>query len=127
MKNLKTVTTLVLLTSVITSGIAKSESIEDSALSSLIYEDSSNMFAVVSHKQANTNEVDIRSYGDDFNKDAVWSTEYEEYVSIDYFRQSGLANSGLVNRYINDNPTASGEKIAEVFKYNETAGEYHLQ
>lgn len=127
MKNLKTVTTLVLLASIVATGIAKSEVIQDSALSSLIYEDSSNMFAVVNHQQANTNEVDIRSYGDDLNKEAVWSTEYEEYVSKDDFRQSSLANSGLVNRYINNNPTASGEKVAEVFKYNETAGEYHLQ
>lgn len=127
MKNVKTMTTLALLASIAVSGLAQAGSIQDSALSSLIYEDSSDMFAAVKHQAGNSNEVDIRSYGDDFNQDAVWSTEYQEYVNTNDFKQSDLDNASLVNRYINSNPTAAGTKSGEVFIYNEMAGEYHLQ
>ena len=88
MKNVKTMTTLALLASIAVTGLAQAGSIQDSALSSLIYEDSSDMFSVVEHKSGNSNQVDIRSYGDDFNKKAVWSAEYEEYVNTNDFKKS---------------------------------------
>ena len=97
----------------------------DNSLSSLIYEESSNIFAEVSHKQSTPEG--IRSYGDDHNQDSVWSSEYEQYVNPADFKQPEIASIDDVNQHIGRNPTASGNNITGVFIYNETAGEYHLQ
>lgn len=126
MKNLKTVITLVILSSVAVSGIASAASLHNSALSSLIYEESSDIFSVTAHTKS-TNDNDIRSYGDNYNKESVWSTEYEQYVNSADFKRVSLETTDVVNQYVENNPTASENLSTEVFVYNENAGEYHLQ
>jgi phage head maturation protease len=98
----------------------------DNALSSLIYEESSNLFSEVNyHKGSKDN---IRSYGDNYNKNSVWSSEFEEYINPADFNQNDWVNIHNINQYMDDNPTAAGkQQDDEVFTYNDTAGEYHLQ
>lgn len=98
----------------------------DNSLSSLIYEDSSNIFAKVTYTKGT--EVSIRSYGDDYNQNSVWSSEYEQYVNPADFKQASITSIQDVNQYMGSNPTAAGRmKGRETFTYNEVAGEYHLQ
>ncbi len=75
--------------------------------------------------QSSTPEV-ILSYGDDANKNSVWSTEFEQYVNPGDFQQGEVASVEDVNRLMDDNPTAAGTS-RETFIYNELAGEYQLQ
>jgi hypothetical protein len=98
----------------------------DNSLSSLIYENSSNIFAAAVYTKST--EDSIRSYGDNYNQNSVWSFEYEQYVNPADFKQNTIASVGDVNQYMGSNPTAAGKmKGPETFIYNETAGEYHLQ
>ena len=98
----------------------------DNSLSSLIYEESANIYADVSFKESTA--ASIRSYGDDHNKNSVWSSEHEQYVNPDDFAQAQVASIEDINQYMGSKPTATGSvKGGETFIYNETAGEYHLQ
>jgi len=46
---------------------------------------------------------------------------------VDY-KSNNMASVGDVNQYMGKNPTAAGSrKNQDVFIYNETVGEYHLQ
>ncbi|MDX2504606.1 MAG: hypothetical protein QNL62_09040 [Gammaproteobacteria bacterium] len=122
MNTLKSLFTAALLASVAITGTAQA----DNTLSSLIYEESANIYTDVSYKQSTT--TGIRSYGDDHNQNSVWSAEFEQYVNPGDFTQTEVASIGDVNQYMGSNPTASGRmKGRETFIYNETAGEYHLQ
>ncbi|NOQ79199.1 MAG: hypothetical protein GQ546_07340 [Gammaproteobacteria bacterium] len=121
MKTLKTLLTATLFASVAITGTVQA----DNSLSSLIYEESLNIYGEVS--QQNSIQVGILSYGDNSNQTAVWSTEYEQYVNPADFQQADIASAGDVNQYMGSNPTAAGKSSANVFIYNETAGEYHLQ
>ncbi|MCU7798720.1 MAG: hypothetical protein KZQ70_00910 [gamma proteobacterium symbiont of Lucinoma myriamae] len=121
MKNLKTLLASTLIAATMITGAAQA----DNSLSSLIYEESSNIFAEVSYTKSSADS--IRSYGDDANKDLVWSYEYEQYVNPADFKQAALASANDVNQYMSRQPTAAGERSDSVFIYNETAGEYHLQ
>ncbi|MCK5647800.1 MAG: hypothetical protein KAI22_02885 [Gammaproteobacteria bacterium] len=121
MKTLKTLLTSALFASVAVTGIAQA----DSSLSSLIYEESANIYADVSYKQSTA--ASIRSYGDDHNQNSVWSYEYEQYVNPTDFSQAEIASVGGINQYMGSNPAAAGQSSGNIFFYNETAGEYHLQ
>ena len=121
MNTLKTLLTSALFASVAITGTAQA----DNSLSSLIYEESSNIYSEVSHQ--NSTPVGIVSYSDDANKNSVWSSEYEQYVNPADFKQAEIASIGDVNQYMGSNPTAAGTSSGNVFIYNETAGEYHLQ
>ena len=120
MKTLKTLLTSALFASVAITGTAQA----DNSLSALTYEDSQNMFSSISHESGEP--VGILSYGDNSNKGSVWSTEYEQYVNPADFKQT-VASIADVNQYMGSNPTAAGKSSSNVFIYNETAGEYHLQ
>jgi len=120
MKTLKTLLTSALFASVAITGTVQA----DNSLSSLIYEESQNIYSEVTH-QSSTQEG-IASYSDDANKTSVWSSEYEQYVNPADFKQDA-ASIDDVNRYMGSNPTAAGQSSSNVFIYNETAGEYHLQ
>lgn len=115
-----------MLSSTVATGFANADSIQNNVLSSLIFDDSSDMFNIAEYSKSTT-AIDIRSYGDDFNKDSVWSTEYEEYVNPTDFTIVSLVSTDNVNQYMGNNPTASDGRSFEVFIYNETAGDYHLQ
>ncbi len=117
---MKTLITSAILASVIITGSAQA----DDSLSNLIYEESSNIYSEV-NIMASTQEG-IASYGDDANKNSVWSTEFEQYVNPEDFKQT-VASIDDVNHLIDSNPTAAGKASSNVFTYNETAGEYHLQ
>jgi hypothetical protein len=120
MKNLKKLLTTGLMVS---SFFATTVQAND-PIANLTYENSSNMFTQVELQE--TTATGILSYGDDANKTAVWSAEYEQYVSPADFK---LGNIDLVNvnQYLDDNPAAAGKNAREVFVYNEVAGEYQLQ
>ncbi|MCP3849446.1 MAG: hypothetical protein GY694_04290 [Gammaproteobacteria bacterium] len=121
MKTLKILLTSALFASAAITGTVQAEN----PLSALTYEDSQNMFSSISYE--NSGQIGILSYGDDLNKDSVWSAEYEQYVNPVDFKQE-IANIDDVNQYMGSNPTAAGRiKGREVFIYNENAGEYHLQ
>ena len=121
MKTLKTLLSSAILASVVITGTAQA----DNSLSSLIYEESSNIFADVSYERGT--EDSIRSYGDDHNQNSVWSFEYEQYVNPTDFKQAEISSIEDINQYMGSNPTAAGANGNGVFIYNETAGEYHLQ
>ncbi len=120
MKTLKTLLTSALFASVAITGTVQA----DNSLSSLIYEESSNIYSEATHQ--NSTQEGIVSYSDDANSKAVWSAEFEEYVNPADFKPD-VANIGDVNQYMESNPTAAGKSSSNVFIYNETAGEYHLQ
>lgn len=97
----------------------------DSSLSSLIYEESSNIYSEVN--QQSSSPVGILSYGDTSNGGSVWSTEFEQYVDPADFKQADMASAGGINQYMESNPTAAGQGRTSVFIYNDNAGEYQLQ
>ncbi len=122
MKTLKSVIASVLLSSVALTAVVQA----DDSLSSLIYEDSSNIYSEVTLQSSQP--VGIISYADDANKTAVWSAEFEQYVNPADFTRKSIASLDDVNKYMGSNPSAAGRmKGRETFIYNETAGEYHLQ
>ncbi len=125
MKKLTTLLTSTFVASVVLAGTAQAEALSDDALYNLIHPESADIFNVVDYKR--TTEASIFSLNDDYNKDSVWSFEFEQYVDTDDFKTAEIADSEDVNQYINSNPTAAGLKSQTVFIYNETAGEYHLQ
>jgi len=118
---MKTLIASAILASVVITGSAQA----DNSLSNLIYEESSNIYSEVNHQ--NSTQVGTLSYGDNSNSSSVWSTEYEQYVNPADFKQADIASIGDVNQYLGSNPTAAGKSGGNVFIYNETAGEYHLQ
>ena len=121
MKTLITLLATTLFTSVVITTTAQAQN----PISSLTYEDSSNMFSSVDY--TNSSHSKVLSFGDDHNKQSVWSTEYEQYVNPAEFTTE-IASLDDVNRYMEVNPSAAQKtKGREVFIYNETAGEYHLQ
>jgi len=121
MKTFKTLLTATLFASVAITGTAQA----DNSLSNLIYEESSNIYSEATHQ--NSTQEGIVSYSDDANKNAIWSSEYEQYVNPADFKQDVASING-VNQYMGSNPTAAGRmKGREIFIYNETVGEYHLQ
>ena len=121
MKTLKTLLTATLFASVAITATVQA----DNSLSSLIYEESSNIYGEVSHQ--NSTQTDILSYGDNSNQTSVWSTEYEQYVNPADFQQADIASVGDINQHMSSNPAAAGQSSGSVFIYNEIAGEYHLQ
>ena len=121
MKTLKTLLTSALFASVAITGTVQA----DNSLSGLIYEESSNIYSEAIHQ--NSTQQGIVSYSDDANSNAVWSSEYEQYVNPADFKQADIASAGDVNQYMGSNPTAAGKSSSTVFIYNETAAEYHLQ
>ena len=121
MKTLKTLLTSALFASVAITGSAQA----DNSLSNLIYEESSNIYSEVNHQSST--QVGTLSYGDNSNSGSVWSSEYEQYVNPADFKQADIASIGGVNQHLGRNPTAAGKNSSNVFIYNETAGEYHLQ
>jgi len=121
MKTIKTLITATLFASAALTGAAQA----DNSLSSLIYEESSNIYSQVNHQRSTP--TGIISYGDDANTASVWSAEYEQYVNPADFKQADIASSSGINQYLDSNPTAAGKSSGDVFIYNETAGEYHLQ
>lgn len=122
MKTLKLLVTSALFSSVALTGAVQA----DNSLSSLIYEESANIYSETSYQKSSP--TGILSYADDANKSAVWSTEFEEYVDPATFEQQSVASIGDINKMMASNPTAAGRiKGRETFIYNETAGEYHLQ
>lgn len=121
MKTLNTLLTSALFASIAFTGTVQA----DNSLSNLIYEESSNIYSEVRHQ--NSRSVGILSYGDDANKSAVWSTEYEQYVNPSDFQRAGVTSVNDANQYMRSHPTATGKSGDSVFIYNEMAGEYHLQ
>ncbi|MDX2507361.1 MAG: hypothetical protein QNL62_23195 [Gammaproteobacteria bacterium] len=125
MKTLKTLFASALAAGVAFTGTAQAEQLWDDALYNIIHPESADIFNVGDYKKSTA--ASIRSYGDDYNKDSVWSYEFEEYVNPADYHQAEMADAGDVNKYMGSHPTAAGKDSRQVFFYNELAGEYHLQ
>ena len=117
---MKTLLTSALLASVVITGSAQA----DNSLSSLIYEESSNIYSEVTHQSSTP--TNVLSYGDNANSGSVWSAEFEQYVNPADLQQNDIASVGDINQYMGKNPTAAGKISGNTFIYNETAGEFHL-
>ncbi len=123
MKTLKILLTATLLVS---AAAVQADAISESPLSNLIYVDSSVVYST--NSQQSSSPQGILSYGDDHNKNSVWSTEFEQYVNPSSFEQDQIADIDSVNRLMNEQPTAAGSMTSDgVFIYNQLAGEYQLQ
>jgi len=119
---IKSVVTATLFASVTLAATAQA----DDALSGLIYEESSNIYSESTLKPSE--QIGVLSFGDNANKNSVWSTEFEEYVNPSDYKSTDMASINDVNQLLENNPTAAGRaKGREVFVYNTTVGEYHLQ
>lgn len=129
MKTLKTLLTTTLFVSAAMSASVQAydaEGVSGSPLSSLIYEDTSIIYNT--DTQRSSSPTGILSYGDDHNKNSVWSTEFEQYVNPADFELDQIVDINSVNRMMNEQPTAAGSMTSDgIFFYNELAGEYHLQ
>ncbi len=125
MKTLKIVLSTAFIASIALAATAQAEVLWDDALYHMVYSDSSELSNVSSYRDSV--QTGIISYGDDFNKDSVWSAEYEQYVNPADFKRAEIADAGDVNQYMGSHPAAAGSNRHSVFIYNETAGEYHLQ
>ncbi len=125
MKTLKTIITSALFASVAFSGLVQAEAMTENELYAVIHTESADIFTVGDYRKSI--DEGVVSLGDDYNKNSVWSVEFEQYVNPQDFQPVELGSADDVNKYISDSPTAAGSSQKEVFIYNETAGEYHLQ
>ncbi len=125
MNTLKTILTSALFATAAFSATAQAEQQWDDALYNIIHPESADIFNVGDYKKSA--EQSIFSLNDDYNKNSVWSYEFEQYVDPAEFRSNELASNGDVNQYMEQYPAAAGSQSQPVFIYNETAGEYHLQ
>ncbi len=125
---MKTLTTLIrsaLLASVALAGVVQAEPMSENELYNVIHPESADIFNVGDYQRSSA--AKIVSLGDDYNSNSVWSVEFEQYVNPADFQRTQISSIDDVNQYMGSNPTASGSDQREVFIYNETAGEYHLQ
>ena len=127
---MKTLTTLITSSIILSAAlIGNAQAMEvssDNAIASLIYENTSDVYAQAAHQK--TMASPILSFSDDSNTNSVWSYEYEQYVNPEDFQTNEMASMNDVNQYLSDNPTSAGKRNAlETFKFNETAGEYQIQ
>jgi len=116
MKTLKALFATAIIASVSFLGSAQADQLMDT-----IHPESADLFDH-SNGVNSSSQTGIVSLSDDSNK-KVWSYEYEQYVSPDEFSGNDYAD---INALIEENPTAAGSRNEDVFKYNETAGEYQL-
>ncbi len=122
---LKTMLTSALFASAAFSASVQAEQQWDDALYNIIHPESADIFNVGEYKKST--QEGVFSLNDDYNKDAVWSYEFEQYVNPADLQRPVLASTDDVNQYMGSHPTAAGDGTHQVFFYNETAGEYHLQ
>ncbi len=57
----------------------------------------------------------------------VWSVPYEQWVNPADFNSSAKRTIASALQELENNPPASGSYSRELFKWDETAGEYQLQ
>ena len=57
----------------------------------------------------------------------VWSVEYEEYVNPADFNLTTQDSVASMLQELDSNPPAAGARSDDIFKWDETAGEYQLQ
>jgi len=125
---MKTLTTLIrsaLLASIALAGVVQAEPMSENQLYDVIHPESADIFNIGDYQRSS--EAKIVSLGDDYNSNSVWSVEFEQYVNPADYQRAEISSIDDVNQYMGSNPSASGSGQREVFIYNETAGEYHLQ
>jgi len=125
MKTLKTIITSALFASIAVAGIVQAEPMSESALYDIIHPESADIFNVGDYRRSS--DEGVVSLGDDHNKSAVWSVEFEQYVNPADLQKTEISSIDDVNQYLSKSPTAAGASQNEVFIYNETAGDYQLQ
>ena len=125
MKTLKTLINTTLIASIAAIGIAQAEPMSENELYNVIHPESADIFNVGDYQRSS--ESKIVSLGDDHNSDSVWSFEFKEYINPADLQRSEISSIDDVNQQLGKSPTASGSDQHEVFIYNDTAGEYHLQ
>ena len=125
MKTLKTIISSALLTSFAAVGIAQAAPMSESELYDVIHTESADIFTVGDYRRST--DEGVVSLGDDYNKNSVWSVEFQEYINPGDLQKSEISSIDDVNQYLSKSPTAAGSSRSEVFIYDETAGDFQLQ
>ncbi len=113
MNILKNIIALSLLSSTVISASVQADELMD-----IIYPEMADSFQYDGGIVASEPEG-IFSLNDDYSKQNTWSYEYEAYVDqSDFVVDNNINDPGQVNRYIEQNPTASGKKSEPVFKWD---------
>jgi len=125
MKTLTTLISTTLFASIAAISVAQAAPMSENELYDVIHPESVDIFTIGNYQRSA--EAELVSLGDAHNSDSVWSYEYEEYINPADLQRSDISSVDGINQRLGKNPTASGPAQREVFIYNETAGEYHLQ
>ena len=113
MNLLKTFIASSIIATITLSATAQSDELMD-----IIHPESADLFHYDDSLKA-SEPTGIFSLNDDYASDHTWSYEYEEYVDqSDFLPDNNINNAGLVNRYLESNPTASGKVNSPVFKWD---------
>jgi len=119
-----------ILKSIIASSIIATITISASAqsdeLMDIIHPESADLFHYDNSLKA-SEQTGVFSLNDDYATENTWSYEYEQYVDqADFTSKNNINNAGLVNRYLESNPTASGKVNSPVFKWDGNYGGYMI-
>lgn len=118
-----------LLVSSIVATLAFSATVQADELMDVIHPEMADVFNLDNtiHSSGSTGVFNLNDRNAS-NSDLVWSYEYEEFVNeSDFHSDNNLYNTQLVNRFIEENPTAAGTSRNDIFKYDENYGGYMLQ
>ena len=123
MNTLKNILAISVIASATVSVTAQSDELMD-----IIYPEMAKQFQYEGGLQT-TEPSAILSLNDNYSSGNTWSYEYEEYVNqADYSLADSIANPAMVNRYIENNPTAAGHPSGHlsepVFKWDENYDGY---
>ena len=105
---------------------ALSASVQADELMDIIHPESADLFHFDNSIRASEN-TEIFSLNDDYG-DQAWSYEYEQYVNkADFSPDNNVFKPQLVNRFLESNPTASGNLSEPTFKWDTNYDGYMLQ
>jgi len=118
-----------IIASSIIATITIAASVQADELMDIIHPESADLFhfddSIKSSENTGVFKLDQQS---SLNENLVWSYEYEEYVSrADFTSENNIYNAQMVNRYMAENPTASGAMTEPVFKWDPVYDGYLLQ
>ncbi len=109
-----------LLASSILLTMTMSATVQSDELMDIIHPESADIFNLDNSLKASETSG-VFSLHDDYSSHSTWSYEFEEYVDqADFSAEKNMSNTGLVNRYLESNPTGSGNKSVPVFKWDQT-------
>ena len=117
-----------IIASSIIATIALAGSVQADELMDIIHPESADLFHFDDSIKSSKNTGVFNLNQKAGNNKLVWSYEYEEYVNqSDFTTGNRVFNAQLVNRYMEENPTAAGEHSESVFKWDSSYDGYMLQ